>query len=529
MGRSTRSNGWLKLLSLLLILAFLAAACAPPAQPPVAAPAGEPAPEGEPTPEPEPEPAAPSGPSGTLTMASAEQPEFLDPTMSLQILNWTISFQMFDTLVKINDEGEIVPSLAESWELLSPTSWQFTLRDDVTFHDGEPFTCEDVKATLDHITDPEVGARQVAIWALYDSTDCPDDYTAVVNTKEPMGTMLSSLSLTTMIPAHALDTLLENPIGTGPFKFVEWIKDDRLVLEANPDYWGGAPKLERLVFRTIPELATRMSALEQGEVDLVDVVPPEEYERLEGAGIEIARQPTTYLRFIWLNTEVPPLDNLQVREAINLAIDRDAIINDLFQGEAYEVTGVVAPGVVGYCEMPALEFDVEKAKALMAEAGVETPVSIEYKTAEYLAKQKEMAEVIAAYLAEIGINLDIVIQDQALWVKDLLALEWEAEQIGTSTLTGDADYTLRRLYHTDSNRVTYSNPELDRLLIEQLAETDGEKRQQLFCEAAQILWEDVPIVFLFGTIQAYGLNPKVEGFTTRPSQFLYFNDVSVAE
>ena len=127
-----------------------------------------------------------------------------------------------------------------------------------------------------------------------------------------------------------------------------------------------------------------------------------------------------------------------------MAIDRDALIEDLFLGEGYPVTGCVAPNVIGYVEMePPLTYDPDKAKELMKEAGYEDGFTLEYKTAEYLSKQKEMAEVIAAYLAEIGIKLDIVVQDQAIWVKDLLALEWESEQIGTGTLTGDADYTLR--------------------------------------------------------------------------------------
>ena len=215
---------------------------------------------------------------------------------------------MFDRLVIVDDEGNVLPMLAESWEVIDPNTWKFNLRQDVKFHDGTPFTSASVKATLDHIANPDVGARQAAIWALYDSTETPDDYTAIVHTTEPMGTMLSSLGLTCMIPANPEINLDETPIGTGPFKFVEWVKDDRLVLEANPDYWGGAPELDRVVFRTIPELATRVSALEAGEVDIVDTIPAEEMERLEGAGIKLVNQPTSYLRFIWLGMDGPLAD-----------------------------------------------------------------------------------------------------------------------------------------------------------------------------------------------------------------------------
>jgi peptide/nickel transport system substrate-binding protein len=473
------------------------------------------------------EPAA-AATGGTLTIASAEAPEFLDPTKSLQILNWNISFTMFDTLVKVDAEGNISPSLAESWEIVSPTAWKFTLRDGVKFHDGSPFTSASVKATLDHITNPDVGARQIAIWQLYDHAETPDDRTVIIYTKEPMGTMLSSLTLTAMIPPNSIDTLNEKPIGTGPFKFVEWVKDDHLTVEANPDYWGGPPKLERIIFRTIPELATRVSALEAGEVDIVDIVPSEEFDRLEGAGINLIKQPTTYLRFIWLGNE-GPLSNPKVRQAINLAIDRDTIINELFPGEAYPVTGCVSAGVVGYCEMKPLQYDPAQAKALLAEAGYADGFDMELKTAEYLSKQKELAEVVKSYLGDIGINVNITIQDQALWIEDLLALNWQAEQIGTGTLTGDADYTLRRLYHSSAKRVPYTNEELDKLLIAEVGELDAAKRQDLFCQVCDILWQDVPVVYLFGTIQVYGLNARVQNFETRPTQFFFLKDVSVTQ
>lgn len=514
---ANNSSKTLRALSIVMVAAMLlgTVACGTPA--PTAAPTQPPAPTAVPT---------PTGPRGTLTVASAEQPEFLDPVMSLQILNWTVSFTMFDTLVKVDEAGKVSPSLALSWETVSPTAWKFNLRKDVKFHDGTPFTSASVKATLDHIVDPAANARQIAVWNLYDRTETPDDYTAIVYTKQPMGTMLSSLSLTCMIPPNPAKPLTELPIGTGPFKFVEWVKDDHLTVTANTEYWGGAPKLEKIVFRTIPELATRVSALEKGEVDLVDVIPSEEFPRLQAAGIQLLKQPTTYLRFIWLGNE-GALANVKVRQAINLAIDRKSIIEDLFQGEGYEVKGCIAPGVVGYCEKGELKYDIAAAKALMKEAGYEQGFEMEMKTAEYLSKQKEMAEVIASYLAEIGIKVKVTVQDQALWIQDLMALNWQANQIGTSTLTGDADYTLRRLYTTAAKRTPHVSEELDKLLLGQLAETDAAKRQQMFCEVCEYLREQAYVIYLFGTIQTYGLNARVEGFETRPSQFLFFHDVSV--
>ena len=149
------------------------------------------------------------------------------------------------------------------------------------------------------------------------------------------------------------------------------------------------------------------------------------------------------------------------------------------------------------------------------------------KTAEYLAKQKEMAEVNAAYLGAIGIKVKVTVQDQALWLQDLMALKWQADQIGTSTLTGDADYTLRRLYHSSSKRIPWTTPEMDALLIKQQGETDPKARQDQFCQVAKMIWDNVPTVFLFGTVQTYGLSPKVQGFVAHPSQFMYFKNVSV--
>lgn len=542
-----RAPQLLTVLMLMIVLGLVAACAAPtPVAQPTAVPAtsapqptSPPAPTSAPAPTTVPATTAPTaapataapttaagGAAKTLTIAAAEVPEALDPTISLQIYNWTISFAMFDTLVTSDDTGKISPSLATSWELVNSKAWKFNLRKDVKFHDGTPFTSASVKATLDHILDANVKSRQNAIWASYDHTETPDDYTAIIYTKDPMGTMLSNLTLTLMIQAKPAKPINEFPIGTGPFKFVEWKKDDRITVEANKDYWGGAPKLDRIVFRTIPELATRVSALERGEVDIVDIVPPEEFARLQKAGIQLTDQKTSYLRFIWLGNQ-GPLAKLQVRQAINLAIDRKAIIKDLFGGKGFEVDGAVAPNVVGYCKMPALEYNPTKAKQLMVDAGYPNGFDLEMKTAEYLSKQKEMAETNAAFLAQIGIKVKVVVQDQALWLQDLMALNWQADQIGTSTLTGDADYTLRRLYHSSAKRIPWTNPDLDKLLIAQQGETDAAKRQQQFCDVAKWIWDNVPTVFLFGTVQTYGVNPRVQGFVAHPSQFMYFKDVSV--
>lgn len=508
------------MIALVLVLATLSA-CGPAATPaptakPTAAPTVVP-----PTP-------VPSGPQGTLTVAHGEKLEALDPQARLQIHSYNVALTIYDSLVDVDETGAILPRLATAWEVVDDNTWKFTLRQGVKFHNGEPFTCESVKFTLDRVVNPETKSAQVGVWAYYDHTECPDEYTALVKTKSPMGTILTNLALTAMLPPKAGPTMnfSTQAIGTGPYKFVEYVIDDHLTLEANTEYWRGAPKIKTVVSKWIPEITTRMTALETGEVDLVWGVAPEERARLESAaGVNVVEYPTYTLRFLWMNAGRPPLDNPKVRDAIRYAIDIDGILETLLKGQGTRATSCVAQGVFGFCDQPTYPYDPDKAKALLAEAGYGGGLDLEVKLTTYLSKNKELAEVIADYLADVGVTLKITTQDQALWIEDLLALNWDMNLLNTGTITGDADFTLRRVYQTSAKRTGYYNDQVDKLLVDQQSVLDMNKRADMICEACQILWDDGPTVWLSAITYLYGYRDRVKGFVPHLNQFLYYDQL----
>jgi len=461
-------------------------------------------------------------PSGTLTVAQARIIETLDPPLSLSVGNWAISMTMFDSLVTIGPDGKVQPMLATKWEVLDPLTWRFTLRRGIKFHDGQPFTSASVKFSLDRIVDPATKARQIGYWQSYDRTETPDDYTAIIKTKVPVGNLLSALAVTMMVPPKLGRPLTEKPIGTGPFKFVEWVVDDHLTVEANPDYWQGPPKLAKIVFRSIKEQTTRFSALLAGQVDLIDQILPEQLDRAKGApGVTVIKQPTSFIRQLWMSGGRPPFNNNKVRQAIKHAIDTKTIVESIMQGNAEMVDGCLGKSVVGYVKQTPYAYDPAKAKALLAEAGYKDGFPVDLKFgAELYPKQKEIAETIAAQLGEVGIKVKVTPQDQALWVEELLALKWDMEIVGASSPAGDGDDPLRRLWHSNNKRLTWSSPQLDKLLLEQQAEVDPAKRLQTFGNICKLLYDEGPVAYLLDDVEIYGVRDRVTGFVSYPDQII---------
>ncbi len=468
-------------------------------------------------------------PKGTLTIAMARIIETLDPPLSLSVGNWSVSMTMFDSLVTIGPDGKVQPMLATKWEILDPLTWRFTLRRGVKFHDGQPFTSAAVKFSLDRIVDPATKARQVGYWQSYDRTETPDDSTAIIKTKVPVGNLLSNLAVTMIVPPTLSRPLTEKPIGTGPFKFVEWVVDDHLTVQANADYWQGPPKVERIIFRSIKEQTTRFSALLAGQVDLIDQILPEQIDRAKATpGITIIRQPTSFIRQLWLSGGRPPFDNNKVRQAFKHAIDTKTIVDDIMQGNAEIVDGCLGKTVFGYTKQARSPHDPAKAKALLAEAGYKDGFSVDLKFgADLYPKQKEIAETIAAQLGQVGIRAKVMPQDQALWVEELLALKWDMEIVGAASPAGDGDDPLRRLWHSRNKRLTWSSPELDRLLLDQQAEVDPAKRQAIFGNICRLLYEEGPVVYLLNDVEIYGVNARVTGFVSSPDQIIRLYQVGV--
>jgi ABC-type transport system substrate-binding protein len=520
-----KNHGLLWTIAVLFAMA-VAASCAPAqtpaAAPTTAAPASTTAPAATQAPK-------PSASSGTLTVSMSRVIENLDPPRSLSVGNWSISMTMFDSLVTIGPDGKIQPMLATSWQIVDPTTWKFVLRQGVKFHDGEPFNSAAVKFSLDRIVDPANKMSMAGYWNAYDRTETPDDYTAIVKTKTPVGNLLSSAAVTMMVPPKAAKPLTDFAIGTGPFKFIEWIPDDHLTVEANPDYWQGPPKLQRITFRQIKEQTTRLSALLSGQIDLMDQILPEQIDQAQKTpGVVVQKLPTSFIRQLWLSGGTKPFDDNRVRQAMKYAINTKQIVDSIMQGNAAQVDGCVGKNVIGYVPQTPYSYDPAKAKQLLSDAGYPNGVSVELKFgAQLYPKQQEIADTIAAQLGQVGIKVKVTPQDQALWTSDLLALKWDMEIVGAASPTGDADDPIRRFYISANKRLSWSSPDLDKLLLAEQAESDPGKRLQTFGDICKFLYDQGPVVYLLNDVEIDGTRDRVVGYVPYPDQIMRFYQVSV--
>ncbi|MDR7483644.1 MAG: ABC transporter substrate-binding protein [Armatimonadota bacterium] len=478
-------------------------------------------------------PAGPAAPPGTLRIAYPQRAVSLDAhgPAAAERISIIIGRHLYDTLVTWDPKAkQFQPALAERWRSVDPTTWEFQLRRGVRFHDGSEFTSAAVKTSLERVV--ALRGPLTPLFAPVAAVDTPDPYRVVVRTQTPMGTLLSNLTMLYIVPAGTPPTpaFAEKPVGTGPFRFVEFVRDTRVVLEANPTYWRrGIPKLQRLVFVDIPELSARVTALETGEIDMTVQLTPEEIKRLRGnPQIKIEIGPTYYTRFLWINPTRRPFDHLKVRQALQHALNIPAITSSLLAGIAKPARGPIAANVLCAVEFPPRAFNTPLARRLLTEAGYPGGFETELKWNDALPKEREVADAIVGQLALVGIRVKNTLQPRAIWLDDLLKLNWELNLLGTGAVTGDADYTLGRLYHSRARRTGYANPEVDRLLEQAAATVDLNRRCEMYRRVQEILWTEGPAVFLFEALESYAYRTRVQGFTLPPSEIFELSEVTVS-
>jgi ABC-type transport system substrate-binding protein len=301
----------------------------------------------------------------------------LDPHMSTQVNDITISFNIFDSLTTRDPDLKLIPQLATDWKNLSEKTWEFKLRPGVKFHNGDPLTSADVKFSIERTYDPNAKTLVATVFTTIESIDAPDELTVRFNTKQPDPLLPARLGFYggQIIPEKYFkevgpDGFNQKPIGSGVVKFKEWVKDDHLTLEANKEYWGGAPDFDTVTFKPVPEPAPRIAALLAGEADIITKVPIDQIERIKGSGrarVEGAFYAGLYV--LGVNSKVPPLDNPTFKQGLSYAIDREAIIKTLWRGQGIVPNGPVAKGdTIGYDEKrPPFQHDLNKARQLIQE------------------------------------------------------------------------------------------------------------------------------------------------------------------
>ncbi len=476
-----------------------------------------------------------SGPWGTLRMALPTEPSSLYiPTTPDKISDIAAS-QLYDPLVFQDDTGQIVPSLAERWEVSEDgTVWTFYLRQGVTFHNGDPFTADDVIATWEH------GKAESSSWpekyTIAISVEKVDDYTVKVTTDGPKPLLLVTMhDFWNIIPKKYMDEVgvegfMKKPVGTGPFMFEEWVKGDHITYKANPNYWNkGYPKAAELVFRFIPESATRVAALQADEVDIITRLSAEEADSLRNVpGVKVLQYQVPriyYIAFDNISSGIgTPIENPKVRQAMNYAVDVDGILKALFAGNGKRAAGYVASSELGYGIVPPFPYDPEKAKALLVEAGYPNgfETSMACPTGVFAAFQ-EVCSAIVSYLGDVGIKVDLEMMESGhFW--DLMVKK-ELPPMAGDSWADESGEAYNRLAGALGGRSAgyslYSDPKIDELLKQISSELDRDKRKALYEELQVYMQENPPFIYLYEPVTFEATRDRVFGYNPRPSEMLY--------
>jgi len=481
---------------------------------------------------------APSKRGGTLTVARGSQPSTLNPYggMSGRL---TIA-QIMEPLVDLDKETlEPVPLLATSWEIPDEKTYVFTLRKGVKFHDGTDFDAQAVKFAFEYMLNPDNASPRASDFERIESVEVIDDHKVAFHLTEPFGVFLSVLATRgffvspTMLQNATPAELDAKPVGTGPFKVVEWIRDDKIVLERFEDYWdSGLPYLDELVYKILPEYTVKMVALRTGEVDIVDNVPATEIEAVKKEeNLVFASVPSTGYRSIYLNCDAPPFNDMRLRQALAWALDREEFIRLGTLGIGSPAYGPIAPPQWAFDpSFKPYKQDLDKARALMAEAGFPDGFSFAVKLRNS-SEEIRMAEVLQGQFAEIGIDMEIITGEYNAVRATVIAGDYDAFLVGW-TGGPDPDSNTHNSFNTNGwfNWVNYSNPEVDRLLDEARSISDIPKRTELYREAERIISDEAPMVFIkfpyfAADGQAHGL--RVKNYVPDPQQIMYFKEVWV--
>jgi peptide/nickel transport system substrate-binding protein len=436
---------------------------------------------------------------------------------------------IFDTLVRRHPDGTLHPGLATAWRRSAPTTWHFTLRGDVSWHDGTPFTATDAKYSLDRTFDASVkAARLLPVFQNMDRTEAPDSNTLVVHTKQPDVLLLARLAFTGhIVPWGYIDRIgytafNQRPMGSGPLRFVSWTKGDRCVLEANPDYWGGRLDLDRVVFRPVPAPERRVDALLRGDADLITGLTPEHVDR-------VATHPSTRvvsalyagLYVLAVNTLAAPLNDQLIRQALSLAIDRDAIVKELWRGRGVVPNGPIPRGDNHYDgSLPPLPYDPRGARDRLRQAGYRgEPIYLE-TTIGFIANDKPMSDLIAEMWEDVGVN--VVVETIDSDTRNLKNRQQTFKGLWWSDPTSiyrDPDGMMGRLLSPGQFHDYWRHAEFDRLRLAARFSGDESARGEMYRRMTAIFLEHDPWIIVIQPFEDYGLRRYVE-FTPNPDQQL---------
>ncbi|WP_027415818.1 ABC transporter substrate-binding protein [Aneurinibacillus terranovensis] len=505
-----------------------------------------------------------SGGGGTLIYARGSDSVSLDPQNVTDGESLKVTKNIFDTLVDYKKENtEIVPALATEWKS-SPDGkvWTFTLRDGVKFQDGTDFNANAVVFNFERMMDKKntyhtggnfdyfpsmFGGFKGEKGAVIKEVKALDPKHVQFTLNVPLAPFLADIAM----PCFAIgspkaiqeekDKFGQHPVGTGPFKFVSWTANDSIILEKNKDYWlAGAPKLDKLIFKVIPDNTARLTALQSGEIDVMDGLNPSDVQNVQNnKKLQVLYRPSNNIGYLSFNETKKPFDNPKVRKALSMAINKKALVEAFYGGLGEVAKNPMPPSLLGYNnDVKDYDYNPDAAKKLLAEAGFPNGFSIDFwampKARPYMPQPQKIAEAIQADFAKIGVKTNIVNMEWATYLKKLENAEHTMALFGWQGDNGDPDNFLYVLLDKDNakppaaqNVSMYKNDKLHDLLIKAQTTPDNKVREDLYKQAQVIIHDDAPLVPLVHSKEALAASANVKNFVPHMTGSDKFTDVTI--
>src|SRR4051812_6358344 len=472
---------------------------------------------------------------GTLKAALTGEPDSLDPAKSQIYTGAQVYDNIFSKLVDLDENQKFYGVLATKWTQVDPKTWTFELRDGVKFHNGEPFTATDVKYTFERILDAKTASGYAPLYDVIKSIIVESPTKVTFKLKTSFGPFLTNLANNgEIVNKTAIEAKgsARKPVGTGPFKFVEWIQGDHVTLARNPDYFeAGKPYLDGVVFRFAQVDQSRIDGLRSKELDWVDAVPLQQLSVLQKdptftyVGSKVSGIPD----FLAMNTKKAPFDNKALRQAVALAVDKAEIRTVAYFGAGEDGGEEVPSGSPWYDGGdPYKKPDLEAAKAKMAEAGHPNGLTIDYLGLPQYPELLKTGQVVREQLKKIGITMNIKQVDVSVWFDRFSKGDYQiTSAYQERTIDPDNFYSLVLKSGGSINTTGYANPQADDLITQAARETDDAKRKAMYSQLRKIIWDDVPLLFVHYETLNYLMRKGVTGSTTNPTLELRMGNVAL--
>ena len=467
--------------------------------------------------------AVPAAVAQEFVLAASTQPDTLDPQVTAATSAFQATKSLYDTLVEVDRQGEIVPSLATSWSVSEDgLTYTFELAE-ATFHDGTSFDSEDVKATLERIMAESTASPKAAEFSTITSIDTPDARTIEITVSEPTPALLATLASGwgAILPSEKIaegHDFGNQPVGTGPFVFDEWVRDSHLSLDRNEDYFGGAPEVEGVTIRYVQDSAVQLQGLMSGDFHVIDTVAAADRPTVsESDELELVEEPSGLVLVAGLNNRRPYLDDPQVRQALNLAIDEEIVLEVAYAGGTpvgtfMEVGSPWLPeGVDPY------GYDPERARAMLDEAGVPDDWTLDIALPQPYETHIQAGQIVQDMLSEVGVDSELRVVEWGVWLGEVYGgpRDFDMTVIGH---TGKLDPTGRLAGYgaPENTYVGYDNPQVVEMLEEAASSTDPEERRDIYASVLETMHEDAPFIYFGTPYRVHAKRQNVEGFWMTP-------------